>query len=174
MDEAITDVEPRTSDDADEPVKLFGDPRSGHVRRGPDRRVAPDPLASDAAVPDNHVPDNHVPEGVRADGEWHIYTAGRHHDFGRALRLGRGDSWATALNVLGMIVLVVSVVAGVLILNNAQDVGAFDDPFNSNRVAIGISVLGLGIVHAAILIGVARAITYQLAGLRLRLRDLDG
>lgn len=152
--------------DGDE-VALFGDPRSALVVRGPDRRR---PEGERATFDADHAP-NHL-DLVRGEGE-HLAMIPRSVGSGRALRLGRGDGFATALNVLGVVVFVSSVVGGALILYNAQDVGAFSDPFNSNRVAIGVAVVGVGVSLSAILVGVARAITYQLATLRLRLHELD-
>lgn len=143
-------------------VALFGDPRSAeHVARGPDRRASHRPEVAEPA-----------PEALHTD-EHHIAVVPRSPTPGRALRLGRGDGWATALTTLGIIVFAASVISGGLILNNAQAVGAFSDPWNSNRVAIGLAVLGVGISQAALLIGVARAITYQLATLRLKMYELD-
>lgn len=153
--------------DDDEDVALFGDPRSAYVDRGPDRRRSSGERPPFDA---EHAP-NHL-EIVRGEGD-HIAVISRSTGTARALRLGRGDGFATALNLLGVVVFAASIVGGGLILYNAQDVGAFSDPLNSNRVAIGLAVLGVGVSLAAILVGVARAITYQLATLRLRLHELD-
>lgn len=147
----------------DAPVKLFGDPRSAMAARGPDRRARTNDDDQRAADARSAV--------LALEIERHHLTTERASGAGRALRLGRGDGFATALNVLGVLVFATSVIAGSIILYNANDVGAFSDPFNSNRVAIGLAVLALGIVHSAILVGVARAITYQLASVRLRLKD---
>lgn len=154
-----------TDADDDSPVKLFGDPRSAVLTRGPDRRAKQE--RDETSVADARA------AMLALELERHHLAALRPFGVGRALRLGRGDGFATALNVLGMLVFAGSLVAGVLILNNAQDVGAFSNPWNSNRLAIGIAVLALGFTHSAILIGVARAITYQLASLRLKMREVD-
>lgn len=146
---------------AEEPIKMFGDPRSAFVQRGPDRRRTVTPT------------DEATVEAIRREIEQHLSAAARNRGRVSAVRSGRGDAYSTALSALGVVVFLVSVVAGSIILYNAKSVGAFSDPWDSSRVAIGLVVLGLGIVHAAILLGVARAITYQLAALRLRQRELD-
>lgn len=162
--------DPTTSEQdstGDGDIALFGDPRSAHVVRGPDRR------RNDAERPQfdvAHAP-NHL-DIVRGEGDHHVVVP-RTTGPGRALRLGRGDGFATALNILAVVLFASSLIGGSLILYNAQDVGAFSDPLNSNRVAIGLAVLGVGIALSALLAGVARAITYQLATLRLRLHELD-
>jgi len=141
-----------------EPVRMFGDPLSAFVQRGPDRRAS----SEDINV-----------EALRREIDLHLTAAHRKAGPGRAARLGHGDGYAMALNILALIVFVVTIVAGTVILYNAKDVGAFANPWDSSRVAIGLVVLGVGIVHSAILLGVARAITYQLAALRLKMRELD-
>ena len=150
----------------DEPVKLFGDPRSALATRGPERRVRSDD--------DDHRAAEARAALVALEIERHHLLTVRPFGAGRALRLGRGDGFATALNILSFVVFAISLGVGVIILYNAKDVGAFSDPFNSNRVAIGLAVLALGLIHAAILAGVSRAITYQLASLRLKMRGPDG
>lgn len=143
-------------------IALFGDPRSPLVQRGPDRR------RSHPVEPSTQL----EIEALRLEVERLTAT---HHSTGpgRALRLGRGDGFATALNVLGLLVFVGTLIVSSLIFYNAQNVGAFSDPWDSSRVAIGCAVLSLGLVHAAVLIGVARAITYQLATLRLKIREAE-
>lgn len=75
---------------------------------------------------------------------------------------------AAALMVLAVLVLASTAIAGTLILYNAKAVGAFSNPWDSTRVAIGLAVLALGIVHTALLVGVSRAITYMLGSVRIR------
>ena len=87
----------------------------------------------------------------------------RHLNSGYALRSGRGDGFATVLMIAGILVLGGTIVAGVLILYNAKSVGAFRNPWDSTRVAIGIAVLAIGIVQAAILLGLSRALSYLAA-----------
>lgn len=142
-----------TVDTGGEPaVKLFGDPRSKFIERGPDRRAAPTTVSRDL---------------VRATGE----PTGRQMDPVRAVRAGRGDGVATALAVLGVLLFGASMIVGTLILYNAKDVGAFSNPWNSTRVAIGIAVFAIGIVQSALLIGLSRAISYLLASVRLQTRE---
>lgn len=160
---------PETGSPSDEEIALFGDPRSAQVVRGPDRRRGDhdgDRPLFDAAHAPNHL------DIVRGEGDHHVIIS-RAAGPGRALRLGRGDGFAATLTILGVVLFVASVVSGALILYNAQDVGAFSDPLNSNRVAIGFAVLGVGIALSALLVGLGRAITYLLATLRLRLHELD-
>lgn len=143
------------SDDADDqledpPISLFGDPRSSFVQRGPERRVEDAPGArSDLAL---------------------LAPPIRHFDPGHALRTGRGDGFATMLMVLGVLVFGASIIAGSLILYNAKNVGAFSNPWDSTRVAIGVSVLAVGVVHSVLLIGLSRVTSYLLAILRMRAR----
>lgn len=146
----------------DEPaVKLFGDARSKFVERGPDRRrSAPGPTTALAATSRDVTPRPGIPPATR-----------RTIDPAHAIRLGRGDGVATALSVLGVMVFGVTIIAGTLILYNAKDVGAFSNPWNSTRVAIGLAVVAVGLVQSAILIGLARAVSYLLALLRLRSMD---
>jgi len=144
--------------------KLFGEGRT-FVERGQDRRsIAVEHAAATATRA-------HV-EAVRHDPP--AFVAGsRAHEADRALRLGRGDALASGLTALGVLVFVVTIVAGTIILNNARDVGAFSNPWNSNRVAIGLGVLAFGIIHTALLLGVARAIAYQRASARLQMRAYE-
>lgn len=143
--------------EAEPPIKLFGDPRSPLVERGPDRRTI-------SAGPSEPVSRSVALEqpGVR-----------RYSEPGHALRSGRGDAVSTGLAVLAVLVFAATVIAGSLILYNAKTVGAFSNPWDSTRVAIGVTVLAVGIVQSALLIGVSRAIAYLLGGLRLRERDLE-
>ena len=160
--EAPSDQQVELGDDS--PVKLFGDPRASHVTRGPERRAS---KVIEGAHAETHL------EIIRGDGDHHPSVIPRSPGPGRALRLGRGDGFATSLNALGVLVLSGSIIAGCVILYNAKNVGAFSDPWNSDRVAIGLAVLGVGISLGALLLGVARAITYQLATLRLKMHELD-
>lgn len=134
-------------------VKLFGDPRSADVYRGPERRSAATPAAS-------------TPSGGAS-------TALPRHTEVPSVGLGRGDGFATFLFVLGTLVLLVTVVVGTLILYNARNVGAFSNPWDSTRVAIGLAVLAVGITQSALLIGLSRVTTYLVVLLRLRARDHD-
>lgn len=145
-------------------VKLFGDPQSRFVERGSDRRRStptnPDATAVVAADPTVRLP---APGGVTH----------RSLDPAQAVRLGRGDAVATALSVLGILVLGVTIIVGTLILYNAKNVGAFSNPWDSTRVAIGLAVLAVGIVQSAILIGLSRVTAYLLAILRMRAFEHD-
>ncbi|MFN8052111.1 MAG: hypothetical protein U0Q22_11775 [Acidimicrobiales bacterium] len=168
MTEASADPSSAEADEA--PIKLFGDPRSAHVQRGPERRSTDRPNVDHAAA--DLAAEAHLDQ-LRADNDRYAALAMRSPAAARALRLGRGDGFATALNLLGGLVFGASVIAGAVILYNARSVGAFSNPWNSNRVAIGLAVLGVGISQAAMLVGLARVLTYQLATVRLRLRELD-
>lgn len=141
-----------------EPVKLFGDPRSPLIERGPDRRTTEPRPHRDVLPWGPAAPGGEVFRGV---------------DPGHAVRIGRGDGVATALAVLGVLVFGSTIVAGGLILYNAKNIGAFRNPWDSTRVAIGLAVLAVGIVQSAILVGLSRAISYLLAGLRLRTREAE-
>ncbi len=120
-------------------VQLFGDPRSKYIERGPDRRLG----ASDAPAPGEAIPQLGV-------------------DAGQA-NTPTGDWLSTVLAVLGLFVFGSAIIAGALILYNAKSVGAFRNPWDSTRVAIGIAVLAIGIVQAAILLGLSRALSYLAA-----------
>lgn len=122
-------------------VKLFGDPRSKFVERGPDRRVA---QPSPANI-----------NGVAA------HDAPPHHST-------RSDFLSTALAVLGLLVFGSALITGVLILYNAKTVGALRNPWDSTRVAIGLAVLALGVVQSAVLIGVSRILSMLAADRRRR------
>ena len=89
-------------------------------------------------------------------------------DPAHAVRLGRGDGVATLLMALGLLVFVATIIIGSLILYNAKTVGAFSDPWDSTRVAIGLAVLAIGTVQSALLVGLSRTISYLLANLRYR------
>lgn len=147
----------------DEPaIKLFGDPRSKFVERGPDRRrsdTGSSPVL--AATSPEVTPRSATPPSATR----------RTLEPTHALRLGRGDSVSTVLSVLGVLVFGSTIIAGTLILYNAKDVGAFRNPWNSTRVAIGLAVLAVGIVQSAILIGLSRVTAYLLAILRMRAFD---
>lgn len=150
----------------DEPVKLFGDPHVGHVVRGPDRRSGDANHASTSAG---------APATGRSAEQWAArfeadHLAGHRGDAVRALRIGGGDTVATLLHVGGFLLLGLTLVMSGIIFSNAKNVGAFSDPWNSNRVAIGFAVLAVGLIDSAILIGLARVISFQLATLRLTLR----
>lgn len=119
-----------------EAVQLFGDPRSKFIERGPDRRSTP-VESSEAASPASALGRNHSLASSRPD-----------------------DVLSTALAVLGLLVFGAAIIAGALILYNAKSVGAFRNPWDSTRVAIGITVLAVGIVQAAILIGLSRLLSY--------------
>jgi len=139
---------------AEDPIRLFGDPRAHFVDRGPERR-APDPDVAPLHTP---------------------LSSQLHHprpDASSALRVGRGDPVATALLVLGVLSFAATIVAGSLILYNAKTVGAFSNPWDSTRVAIGIAVFAIGTVLSALLIGTSRAITYLLAVFRQRAREME-
>lgn len=153
MSDAVTAPDDSDSASADEPIRMFGDPRSALVTRGPERRATlVRHLAAEPGHDHPHDPDHNVTPA-------------------RGLRLGKGDGFATALNFLGILVFIASTVMGAIILYNANHYGALSDPLDSNRVAIGLAVLALGWVHSAVLIGVARALTYQLASLRVKLLE---
>jgi hypothetical protein len=137
----------------DPPVRLFGDPRSALVQRGPERRH--DQVIT-AASPDLTS----------------LSMKSRQIDPGHALRSGRGDGFAAVLMVLGIMVFVATVITSTLILYNAKNVGAFSNPWDSTRVAIGLAVLAVGLVQSVILIGLSRVTSYLLAILRLRQQDL--
>ena len=132
---------------------MFGDPRAHFVERGPERRT-PD---SDPAAPLTPI-----------SPQQRLHRP----DASSALRLGRGDPIATALLVLGILSFAATIVAGSLILYNAKTVGAFSNPWDSTRVAIGLAVLAIGAVLSALLVGLSRAIAYLLAVFRLRDREL--
>ena len=119
-----------------EAVQLFGDPRSKYIERGPDRRSTP-VESSEAASPALALGTDHSLASSRPD-----------------------DVLSTALAVLGLLVFGAAIIAGALILYNAKSVGAFRNPWDSTRVAIGITVLAVGIVQAAILIGLSRVLSY--------------
>ena len=131
---------------------MFGDPRAQFAERGPDRR-APDTGSTPHLTP--------------------LVSQQRRHrpDPSSALRLGRGDHVATALLILGLLSLTATIVAGSLILYNAKTVGAFSNPWDSTRVAIGLAVYAIGIILSALLIGLSRAITYLLAVFRQQARE---
>lgn len=137
-----------------EPVKMFGDPRSALITRGPDRRVAHRATDSAAAPPAAALPSS-AAALIRAPRT------------SRAIRLGGGDTVGAMLWFLGILVLIAAAMFGTLILVNARSLGAFSNPWNSNRVAIGLTVYALGSVHGALLIGVSRAITYHRAAFRM-------
>ena len=139
---------------AEDPIRLFGDPRAHFIDRGPERRT-----------PDPDVAPLHTPLSAQL----------HHHrpDASRALRVGRGDPVATALLVLGALSFTATLVAGSLILYNAKTVGAFSNPWDSTRVAIGIAVFAIGTILSALLIGTSRAITYLLAVFRQRAREME-
>lgn len=149
--------------DDDTPIRMFGDPRSEFVQRGPDRRRT---VAAPTPVPVEH----HEEHVIRLEAE---HLPPHRGDSARALRIGRGDAIATILNVAGFLLFGATLVMSAIIFSNAKNVGAFSDPWNSNRVAIGFAVLALGLIDSALLIGVARVISYQLATLRLKLRALE-
>lgn len=142
-----------SSDSDDEPTRLFGDARSPLVQRGPDRR-------SDS-------------DGTGA----HIVAAPSRlmsrMDASSAVRLGGGDLVASLLAGFALVTFVATIIGGILILYNAKTNGAFSNPWDSTRVAIGIAVLAIGLVLSALLLGVSRAISYLLASLRLRALDLE-
>lgn len=143
-------------DQVDDPSgRLFGDPRSAYVQRGPERRAADE--AGYVRPPEL---------GAQA-------LPARHLNSGYALRSGRGDGFATVLMIAGILVLGGTIVAGVLILYNAKNVGAFSNPWDSTRVAIGVAVLAVGLVQSVILIGLSRVTSYLLAIMRLRTREHD-
>lgn len=144
-----------TPADDESGVKLFGDPRSAVVYRGPERRT------ESVAADDHSSPSTAAPPTIR-------YVESH-----PTIRLGRGDGFATFLLVLGVLVFGVTVVAGTLILYNAKNVGAFSNPWDSTRVAIGSAVLAVGTVQAALLVGLSRATSYLLALLRQRSKDHD-
>lgn len=146
--------------DEEPAIKLFGDPRAKFVERGPDRRI--EQTIAPATMSRELLP---RPAGPPAS------SGLRSIDPSHAVRLGRGDGVATALTVLGVMVFGATTIAGTLILYNAKNVGAFSNPWDSTRVAIGLAVLAVGIVQSAILIGLSRAVSYLLAILRLRSID---
>lgn len=149
-----------TADSDEEPaVKLFGDPRSKFVERGPDRRT---PATTVTPLPSRE---------LSRTAQQPATTGHRSMDPAQAIRLGRGDGVATALSVLGVLVFGTTVITGAIILYNAKNVGAFRNPWDSTRVAIGLAVLAVGIVQSAILVGLSRAVSYLLAILRLRSMD---
>ena len=117
-------------------VQLFGDPRSRYIERGPERRIS----ANESPAPGQAI----LPLGV---------------DAGQA-NAPRSDLLSTVLAVLSLFVFGTAIIAGALILYNAKSVGAFRDPWDSTRVAIGIAVLAIGIIQAAILVGLSRALSY--------------
>ncbi len=80
---------------------------------------------------------------------------------------------ATALTALGAVSFVTTIVVGSLILYNAKRVGAFSNPWDSTRVAIGLAVLAVGVILSALLVGVSRVIEYLVADLRLRAREVE-
>lgn len=123
----------------DSTVQLFGDPRSKFVERAAERR---------SVVDDGDI------TGL---GGLPSLPAGRR---------GRDDGIATALMVLGVMVFGGTVIAGTLILINARDVGAFRNPWNSTRVAIGIAVFAIGLVQSAIVLGLARVLSHLAADRR--------
>ena len=124
-------------------VQMFGDPRSKFIERGPERRAAEDPPPE---VKDSTPA--FVLDGIHANAR-------------------RSDVAPTAFAVLGLLVFGAAVIVGGLILYNAKSVGAFRNPWDSTRVAIGITVLAIGMVQAAILLGLSRVLSY-LAGERRR------
>ena len=137
-------------EDADEPIRLFGDPRASRIERRPERRSS--------WPPDTGEP---PPRSLGA-----IAAA-------PAARLGRGDIVATALTALGAVSFVVTIIVGSLILYNAKRVGAFSNPWDSTRVAIGLAVFAVGIILSALLLGVSRVIEYLVADLRLRAHEVE-
>ena len=140
------------------PAKLFGDPHSQLIERGPERRAIESAPNGDPAGRGRPLEDN----GRRRPSEP-----------GHVLRSGRGDSVATGLIVLAVLVFGSTVIAGTLILYNAKTIGAFSNPWDSTRVAIGVSVLAVGLVQSAILVGVSRVISYLLGTIRVRERELE-
>ena len=140
-------------------VRLFGDPLSAVIYRGPERRSPSDPEAGGLSSRDlQHLP---------------ALTHERHMEPIPTIRTGKGDGYATLLFVLGVTVLVITIGTGSLILYNAKTVGAFSNPWDSTRVALGLAVLAVGIVQSALLVGLSRATSYLLALLRLRSHDLE-
>lgn len=137
-------------EDVDEPIRLFGDPRAAQIERRPERRSSWPP---DASEPQRR------PLGAIAAAP--------------VARLGRGDIVATALTALGAVSFVVTIIVGSLILYNARRVGAFSNPWDSTRVAIGLAVFAVGIILSALLLGVSRVIEYLVADLRLRAHEVE-
>lgn len=135
-------------------VKMFGGPRPAVIARGPDRRVNQRRREPFDSLPFDRVPSSAAPV-MRAPTTTH------------AVRLGGGDSVAEIMWFLGILVLIATVMFGTLILVNARIGTDFSNSWNSNRVAIGLTVFTLGAVHGALLIGVSRAITYHRAAFRL-------
>lgn len=134
----------------DELPRMFGDSRAVFAERGPDRRSA----AETTGPPENPLQPTGIPQLRQLDPS-------------SAVRLGRGDSVAAVLTGFGVVTFVATVIAGTLILYNAKSVGAFSNPWDSTRVAIGLAVLAVGLILSALLIGVSRAISYLLGVLRL-------
>lgn len=137
---------------AEDSIRLFGDPRAQFAERGPDRR------SPDTGTTPHRTPVAQQQPRTRPDAS-------------SALRLGRGDPVATALLVLGLLSLTATIVAGSLILYNAKTVGAFSNPWDSTRVAIGLAVFAIGSILSALLTGLSRALTYLLGVFRQQARD---
>lgn len=134
-------------------VKMFGDPRSVDVYRGPERRDE----GAGSAVATRRQGEGPSPVVISTE----VPSVG----------LGRGDGFATFLFGLAVVVVLVTVVIGTLILFNARNQGAFRNPWDSTRVAIGLAVLAVGTIQSVLLFAASRIMTYLVVLLRLRTRD---
>ncbi|MCO5312176.1 MAG: hypothetical protein M9952_04465 [Microthrixaceae bacterium] len=126
-----------------EEVRLFGDPRSGLI----DRRS----------------PGTPTPEGAA--------MARRATDIDSGVRLNRGTGFATFLLVSGWLLFGATLIAGGLIIYNAQEVGAFSNPWNSTRLAVGIAVLSIGLTQSILMIALSLVMTQLQTLMRFRFRD---
>lgn len=97
--------------------------------------------------------------------------ARRATDIDSGVRLNRGTGFATFLLVSGWLLFGATLIAGGLIIYNAQEVGAFSNPWNSTRLAVGIAVLSIGLTQSILMIALSLVMTQLQTLMRFRFRD---